>query len=64
MFHNIKLTVATIAVGFLKRVSKAHDILHAIHDNCKQVVSLIYTKQCVVSILHATKLCCVNWPQD
>ena len=31
----------------LKHVSKAHDILHVIHDNRKQVVGLIYTKQLV-----------------
>ena len=29
----------------LKHVSKAHDILRVVHDNRKQVVGLIYTKQ-------------------
>ena len=31
----------------LKHVSKAHDILIVVHDNRKQVVGLIYTKQLV-----------------
>ena len=30
-----------------KHVSKAHDILPVVHENHKQVISLIYTKQCV-----------------
>ena len=31
----------------LKHVSKAHDILRIVHDNRKQVVGLIYTRQLV-----------------
>ena len=47
---------------------KAHDILRVVHDNRKQVVGLIYTKQLfrrlVVSISHATKLYRVNRPLE
>ena len=45
-FHDMKLLVAMIVVGFLtKQVSKAHNILRDVHNKRKQVIGLIYTKQ-------------------
>ena len=36
---------ATVVVGFIYYVSKFHDILPSVHDNCKQATGLICTKQ-------------------
>ena len=40
----------------LKQVSKAHDILRVVHDKCKQVVGLVYTKQLVCKHIGCDKV--------
>ena len=50
----------------LKHVLKSYDIFCDVHDSCKRVVGLIYTKQTcrrpVVTLSHATKSYRVNRP--